>query len=460
MAARQDQTLQIALIVFAIFTVVLAGFTYYFAKQAGDTHQALAAMQEEKNTAQTRANNTQVQNEELRKLIGFDQFAEYDAVVAPQSKTDLDRMLSTMAEEKRNYRDGLQLIYEENQQLATAQAGDKQKLKDLETKLAEVEAGHQAQIARLEADKAKIEQAAAAERNQFAQARGALDAKQKELAAQIAEQTKKFDAERANLVAARDTAQEESRKRQQTIDRLIETQAKDEFSFEVADGKVTYVNQANNTVWINLGAADALRQQVTFSVYDTEDTDAGKAEKKGSIEVVRMLGPHMAECRVTDDDPRAPILPGDHIYSHVWNIGRPQHFALTGLIDLDGDGRSDLQLAKDLIELNGGIVDAAPNPETGEQEGEISPETRYMVFGERSERTNDAPLRKTWDDMHSEASAMGVEKISVTDFINQMGYKPQDRSVNLGTNVNSRDFRPRPAPASGDLRPRVDYSAP
>jgi hypothetical protein len=460
MAARQDQTLQIALIVFAIFTVVLAGFTYWSAKQAGDADQALTAMREEKNTADTKANNTQVQNEELRKLLGFDQFAEYDTVVAPQSKTDLDRMLGTMAEEKRNYRDGLQLVYAENQQLSTAQAGDKEKLKQLEAKLAEVEAGHQAQIARLEADKAKIEQAAAAERNQFAQARAQLDAKQKELAAQIAKQTDDFEKEKAELMAARDAAQEEANKRQQTINTFIDDRAQEEFSFEVADGKITYVNQANNTVWIDLGAADALRQQVTFSVFDTADTDAGKAEKKGSIEVVRMLGPHMAEARVTDDDARNPILPGDFIYSQVWNVGKPQHFALTGLIDLDGDGRSDLQLAKDMIDLNGGIVDAAPNPETGEQEGQMSLDTRYMVFGERSDKTNDTALRKTWDDMHGEANALGVQLISVTDFINQMGYKPQDRAVNMGSGGNSRDFRPRPAPASGDLRPRVNYSAP
>ncbi|MCO6047238.1 hypothetical protein NG895_25340 [Aeoliella sp. ICT_H6.2] len=459
MAARQDQTLQIALIVFAILLVGFMAFTYYFYKQASDASQQLDAMTDDRDSQRSAANNMGVENEQLRQWMGFEQFAEFDTV-STQVKADMDRMAGTLAEDKRNYRDALELMYKSNLELAQAQAVDKQKNKDLETKLREVEAGHQAQIAQLQADKEKIEQAAAAQRNQFTDARAALEQSKSALAKQISDQTAAFEQERTQLTSARNEAQEEASKRQRTIDQLKEERKQEDFSFEIADGKITWVNQSNNTVWINIGSADSLRQQVTFSVFDNEDTDAGKAEKKGAVEVVRMLGEHMAECRVTDDDPRNPILPGDYIYSQVWHHGKPQHFALTGLIDLDDDGQSDLQLAKDLIELNGGVVDAYPNPETNELEGEMTAETRFMVFGERSDRTNDSALRDTWDKMHNEANAMGVELISVTDFLNQMGYKPDNRAVNLGAGVNANDFRPRPAPSRGDLRPRVNYSTP
>lgn len=457
MAARQDQTLQIALIIFAILLVVFAAFTYYFYKQSSDTNQQLAAMKSERDEERRKVGNLQSDKEELLVALGFEQFADQQTV-RDKIDEDLDRMAGTMPKEKRNYRDALQLVYQENQQLAASQGVDKEKMNDLEVKLLEVEKGHQAQIARLETDKKQIEQEAAAARNQFTKARAELDANQKALAEQLAKQTTAFDQERTQLVQARDDAESEIRQRQKTIDRLKELRKEEEFSFEIADGKITWVNQANNTVWIDIGSSDALRKQVTFSVYDSENTDAGKAEKKGAVEVVRLLGENMAECRVMDDDPRNPILPGDYIYSPAWHQGRPQHFALTGLIDLDGDGRNDLQLAKDLIQLNGGVVDAAPNPETGEQEGEMTIETRYMVYGERSEKTNEAALRKTWDDMHDRANALGVELISMTDFVNQMGYRREDRSVTLGTGANERDFRPRPAPARGDLRPRSDYS--
>jgi hypothetical protein len=459
MAARQDQTLHVALIVFAILLVLFAGFMYWFYKQASDTAQQLVAMEQDRNEQRSAAGNRQDEIQFLRKTLGFDEFAER-SVVEQQATADMARMGGTLDESKRTYRDVLQLIYEEGQQLAAAQAVDKEKIKDLEVKLQEIEAGHKAQIARLEADKAKIEQDAAAARNQFAQARAKLDASQKKLAEQLQTQAEAFEKTRTELVAAREAAEAESSDRQKTIDKYLAERADEEFSFEVADGEVTWVNQANNTVWINIGSADSLRRQVTFSVYDTEDTDAGKADKKGALEVVRMLGPHMAECRVTDDDPRNPILPGDYIYSPTWHEGRPQHFALTGVIDLDGDGRSDLELAKDLIELNGGVLDAYPNPQTGEQEGEMTIGTRYLVYGDRSEKTNDSAIRKTWDDMHTRADALGVELISLIDFMNQMGYKPEERSVQLGSGTNSNDFRPRPSPTTSDLRPRPRYVTP
>lgn len=456
MAARQDQTQQIALIVFAILLVLFLGLTYWFYKQSSDAFQQLSAMESEKNEAQTQFRRFQANNDQVLQLMGFEQQADWDKV-QEQVKDDMDRMGATLPEAKRNYREVLQVIYEENQQIAAAQAVDKEKIKSLEQTLAGIEAGHQAQITRLEADKAKVEQEAAANRNQFTAARAALDKSQKELADQIAKQTADFEKARAELVALKDAAEEEAADRQKTIDKYLAERAQEEFSFEVADGRVTYVNQANNIAWINLGSSDSLRRQVTFSVYDTEETDAGKAEKKGAIEVVRMLSEHMAECRVTDDNPRNPILPNDYIYSPVWHAGRPQHFALTGFIDLNGDGRSDLQLAKDLIELNGGIVDASPNPETNEQEGELTIDTRYMVFGERSEKVNDGAIRKTWEDMHDRANALGVELISVIDFANQMGYKPEDKTVGLGASAQSSDFRPRPSPAKSGLRPRSTY---
>ena len=40
---------------------------------------------------------------------------------------------------------------------------------------------------------------------------------------------------------------------------------------EVADGKVTWVNQRSRTVWINLGSDDGLRRQTSFSVFSSDD---------------------------------------------------------------------------------------------------------------------------------------------------------------------------------------------
>ena len=107
-------------------------------------------------------------------------------------------------------------------------------------------------------------------------------------------------------------------------------------------------------MWINLGSADALRRQITFSVFDADKQDPAKTDRKGSIEVTKILGDHMAEAHITNDDPQNPILTGDQILQPGLASRQALRFALTGIIDLDGDGRSDMKMARDLIELNGG----------------------------------------------------------------------------------------------------------
>ena len=57
---------------------------------------------------------------------------------------------------------------------------------------------------------------------------------------------------------------------------------------------------------------------------------------KGSIEVTHVLGDHLAEARVTDDKLADPILPGDKVYTPLWNPGQKRHFALAGFFNIDG----------------------------------------------------------------------------------------------------------------------------
>ncbi len=99
-------------------------------------------------------------------------------------------------------------------------------------------------------------------------------------------------------------------------------------SFEVPDGKITWVNPKTGMVYINLGRADGLRRQVTFSVYGTDVNNLVREETKGSIEVTRVIDDHLSEARTTEDDPKQPILPGDVIYTPLWNSQSALHFRL------------------------------------------------------------------------------------------------------------------------------------
>ena len=58
----------------------------------------------------------------------------------------------------------------------------------------------------------------------------------------------------------------------------------------VPDGKIAWVNQRDNIVYVNVGSADGLPRRTTFSVFDKDATDATTAVKKGSIEVLNIRG--------------------------------------------------------------------------------------------------------------------------------------------------------------------------
>ena len=188
------------------------------------------------------------------------------------------------------------------------------------------------QINQFDKQRKNAEADLANERNTFKEDRAKLEAVQKELMATVEKQSTEFEAKLAQNAAEKAELEKKIAELERSVTLFAEQRKDEPGSFEVADGRISWVNQ-NGTVWINLGSLDSLRRQVTFSVYDADQHDAEKATKKGSIEVTRILGEHMAEARITEDDPTNPILTGDQIYSQVWHRGKKLHFALTGLID-------------------------------------------------------------------------------------------------------------------------------
>ena len=171
------------------------------------------------------------------------------------------------------------------------------------------------------------------------------------------------------------------------------------------------------------------------------------------------------------DNPLNPILTGDNVYSQVWHRGKVLRFALTGVIDIDGDGRSDLQRAQDLIKINGGVVDAYL-AEDGRVEGEMTVDTRYLVLGEFPESVTQAAIREGWSEMTEAAKTLGVETILLPQFLDQMGYTPEERTVALGASSKASEFTAAPpsrAELSGaevyrsrppDFRRRTPYRTP
>ena len=138
------------------------------------------------------------------------------------------------------------------------------------------------------------------------------------------------------------------------------------------------------------------------------------------------------------------------------------------MIDVDGDGQSDLQMIRDLVDLNGGVVDAYLG-EDGKVNGEITVNTRYLVMGKFPDAAKQTGMQKGWQQMIDDAKTNGVEVIKLDKFLNQVGYAPKDRTVTMGADSQHSDFIPDPETGestsaaktgTGNFRPRSPVRIP
>jgi len=249
---------------------------------------------------------------------------------------------------------------------------------------------------------------------------------------------------------------------QKDLDRLREKLAnvsKDGPSFEAPDGEITWVSQRQRMVWINVGHADGLTRQTTFSVYDHDENGVSSAARKARIEVINITGPHLAECRILDDEVKNPVLPGDKIFTPAWSPGQHLHFAINGALYIDADKNPDNDEVRSIIELNGGEVDAELRPDGTVTGKGITVQTRYLIRGKapsEKDYTGEGGVDavKKWSDMTERAEKDGVEIIDVTRFLNMMGWKAQDRTTALGgkktaSKRSSSATKPAAATATG-----------
>lgn len=245
-----------------------------------------------------------------------------------------------------------------------------------------------------------------------------------------------------------------------TLENTIETQ-KLELNklrggrFETVQGEIRYVLRGGKIVSINLGAADALRPGITFGVVDRDDTTRLQdADIKASIQITKILGPHLAEARVVAMPQIGnPIIEGDAVYSPFWAPGRTVRIALAGGIDLDGDDRPDN------ADLEGMILAAgAEIADNGERSGRIDPGVRFLVVGETPDlggRDEDAAAADIAliGQAKQRATEAGVTVIPAWKL--QAYLKTLDDSLTtpLGSAVRGKDFPPIAVPGPARRRP-------
>lgn len=436
MAANENQGLQIALIIFVMLTVVLIATTFLFFHRYDTQLEQSAKDQSDARKAQADLSKLQGELNDIKQLIGF---APEDATdkIRTDSEADWTKYADTLPKETRNYRAALgnlaQRVADVTKNLEVTQKAE-QTLKDHN----EVrEAGNnkiveehvtvvtttrddisgrttkfQEDVQRLEKDKADL----AKDRDKLQQELDTLN-----------EQNNKMVSGLQQTLALRDA---QIKKLQDDIDNLRGTT---EF---VSDGVIRKVNQGQGVVWINVGYDDNVPRQLGFSIYGIEENGGVSKRMKAKVEITRILGPHLAEARILEDEINDPIVPGDKIHSPLWNPGRAERFALAGFMDIDGDDQSDRGMIRDLISMAGGTIDAELD-DTGKEEGEITLDTRYLVIGESKDN-----VEVKVGQLKAQAEQLGVEVLSLEKFLEHIGWKDA-RHVLRYDGTRPRDFKPR-----------------
>ena len=206
----------------------------------------------------------------------------------------------------------------------------------------------------------------------------------------------------------------------------------DDSKIETPAGRIEWVNQASRLVWINLGEADGVARQMTFAVFDQKETGVTKAKVKGRIEVTRIIGPSQAEARIIkeEDELRNPVMKDDMIFSTTFRRGQKIHVALVGLIDINGDGKSDRERVKSIIGMNNGVVDAELL-EDGTIAGKMTLDTDFVVQGDKPDDKTNAQLMKGYMEMIGDATKFGKDVTPLKSFLDRMGYSGEQRVTSL-----------------------------
>ena len=224
-------------------------------------------------------------------------------------------------------------------------------------------------------------------------------------------------------------------------------------AFDTPKGTVIRLDQSGEVAFINVGSADNLRasQAVTFSIFSASTGGKIGGERKGAMEVVDVLGPHLAKAKITEvvDPNRDPIVTGDLLINPTWSSGNQTHVAIAGLIDMTGEGRDETDEFMRTLKREGIVVDAYLDLRDMEVKGTgMNLKTDYLIVGEtpdlltlrerefkvgdpRNERK--AAILDKMTEMRKQATELGVTVVPLRRFAMLTGYRlPKGVGVNVG----------------------------
>ncbi|MBS0208168.1 MAG: hypothetical protein JSS27_04365 [Planctomycetes bacterium] len=439
MASGENQGLQIAIIILFIVVICLAVGTFMFFNQ-NTTNYARYKAEQDKVTEGDKSFRAELAKvTKLMQFIGLPEDADIDKAQATFVE-DKGKYFSALPEESQVYRKAIEALAATTLKLQDEKNTAQAKITELEAVNDATRKATEEQVKTANEARMKAEMDLATEKAKFMEAQKNADGEMKKLADQLAKAQQDGAAE---LDKANKTV-EALTKQIATTDGKVKVQS-DKIrdllgnrDIELDDGEIRVVDARTNTVWINVGSADALRTQITFDVHSPDAAASDVAARKGAIEVTKIMGEHLAEARITDQKPHTFLLPGDKIYTSLWDPGRPEHFAIVGRIDFDGDGSDDREKLKNIIALSGGVIDAEVDND-GKTTGKITSDTRYIIEGPIAERA-----RTQIEKLTKEGETMGAVRVGVDRFLDSIGYRATAITARYGLGSDVTKLRTPP----------------
>jgi hypothetical protein len=431
-----------------MLVVLLAVSTFTFFTQTQQQADVIKDLQKSESAAKAVEATLTADVYKLKEWIGLDPAAKDDGLVEAEKVKidDIAKFAASLPAEKQKYRFALEQTYSDlsvDKEKITQMAAQ---IMQLETVNKQFEEGAKKQVDEALAAKAKAEKDLAEQQAVFTDAQKKSEDEKKDLLAKIDTLTKTItdneDAGKAALAAAEQKGEKPIKQLEEARETIKNLRGEGDVA---DDGEIRLVNQRNRTVWINLGRVDSLRAQTMFTVHSEDVPPSAPNATKAKIQVTKILGDHLSEARILEDNLTDPLIPGDKVYTALWDPGRIERFYLAGRMNVSGSGDGMAEL-RSIVTLSGGSVDGELS-DKGDQTGTMTAETRYLVLGEWS-----GASKAKYDQLVSDAKLLGVEAIGIDKFLDHVGWKGAPGAMRFGTgrNVNevARELPDGGVPAS------------
>lgn len=441
---RENQGLQIALIVSVMLTVIFGGMTYYWYRQYDDANTRSSGYSADLRTKKDEADAMKADVATLKKMIGVPDTEKPD-INGGTFKDDMAKYGGALPETEHDYRRVMDKMQKTIEEKNAALSDAKTEVAKLQQQITAFEASKQPQIDDFKKSRDDANQDLAGERAKFDAERKRINDDREGLAKERDTARKEKDAEKAEAEKTQNKMGADIK----TLQGVIVNQANEiakvtATKVDSFDGEVRFVDQRNGTIWIDRGRADALRPLITFSIYPADTTDlTATGAKKASIEVTHILDDHLSQARIIDDKITDPIIPGDKIHTPLWAPGGKKHFALAGFMDVFGDNKNHVRTVMDLIEMNDGVVDAWVD-DKGNLQGAITVNTRFLILGDPPDEKNAPALLDSYSKLIGTSQRLGIQRLPLADMLQRAGWKNPTPVVHYGIDANAKDFAPKP----------------